>query len=217
MNSWAQAEGQPGLAYIFFRDGEGAGPVARNLGPERTESAARRTRSRRRRRGLFRRAACHGIRAVRRRRAAEDRRRSRPRQGRGLRVLLDRRFPDVRARRGDRPASISATTRSRCRKAGWRRSKSRIRSTIIAYQYDIVCNGVELASGAIRNHRPEIMYKAFAIAGYSAAEVEARFARHAERLQIRRAAAWRSGARHRPHRHAAGRHAEHPRGRSPSR
>ena len=47
---------------------------------------------------------------------------------------------------------------------------------IIAYQYDIVCNGVELSSGAIRNHRPDIMYKAFAIAGYSAAEVEARFA-----------------------------------------
>ena len=47
---------------------------------------------------------------------------------------------------------------------------------IIAYQYDIVCNGVELSSGAIRNHRPDIMYKAFAIAGYSAAEVETRFA-----------------------------------------
>jgi aspartyl-tRNA synthetase len=47
--------------------------------------------------------------------------------------------------------------------------------TIKAYQYDIVCNGVELSSGAIRNHRPEIMYKAFAIAGYSQAEVEARF------------------------------------------
>jgi aspartyl-tRNA synthetase len=47
--------------------------------------------------------------------------------------------------------------------------------TVIAYQYDIVCNGVELSSGAIRNHRPDIMYKAFAIAGYSAAEVEARF------------------------------------------
>jgi aspartyl-tRNA synthetase len=47
---------------------------------------------------------------------------------------------------------------------------------ITAYQYDIVCNGVELSSGAIRNHRPDIMYKAFAIAGYSAAEVEARFA-----------------------------------------
>jgi aspartyl-tRNA synthetase len=46
---------------------------------------------------------------------------------------------------------------------------------ILAYQYDIVCNGVELASGAIRNHRPEIMYKAFALAGYSAADVENRF------------------------------------------
>jgi aspartyl-tRNA synthetase len=47
--------------------------------------------------------------------------------------------------------------------------------TILAHQYDIVCNGIELASGAIRNHRPDIMVKAFAIAGYSAAEVEARF------------------------------------------
>src|SRR5438309_11676470 len=47
---------------------------------------------------------------------------------------------------------------------------------IAAHQYDIVCNGVELSSGAIRNHRPDIMYKAFAIAGYSAEEVETRFA-----------------------------------------
>jgi aspartyl-tRNA synthetase len=47
--------------------------------------------------------------------------------------------------------------------------------TIKAYQYDIVCNGVELSSGAIRNHRPDIMYKAFEIAGYGRAEVEARF------------------------------------------
>jgi aspartyl-tRNA synthetase len=47
--------------------------------------------------------------------------------------------------------------------------------TIKAFQYDIVCNGTELSSGAIRNHRPDIMYKAFAIAGYSAEEVESRF------------------------------------------
>jgi aspartyl-tRNA synthetase len=47
--------------------------------------------------------------------------------------------------------------------------------TLKAYQYDIVCNGVELSSGAIRNHLPEIMYKAFAIAGYSQDEVEGRF------------------------------------------
>ena len=47
--------------------------------------------------------------------------------------------------------------------------------TIKAFQYDIVCNGVELSSGAIRNHRPDIMIRAFEIAGYSAADVEARF------------------------------------------
>ena len=47
--------------------------------------------------------------------------------------------------------------------------------TIKAFQYDIVCNGIELSSGAIRNHRPEIMIKAFEIAGYPASEVEARF------------------------------------------
>ncbi len=46
---------------------------------------------------------------------------------------------------------------------------------ILAYQYDIVCNGVELSSGAIRNHLPEVMYKAFSIAGYSRQEVEERF------------------------------------------
>ena len=47
--------------------------------------------------------------------------------------------------------------------------------TIKAFQYDIVCNGVELSSGAIRNHLPEIMYKAFEIAGYPASEVESKF------------------------------------------
>ena len=46
---------------------------------------------------------------------------------------------------------------------------------VLAYQYDIVCNGVELSSGAIRNHRPDIMYRAFEIAGYSQAQVEESF------------------------------------------
>ena len=47
---------------------------------------------------------------------------------------------------------------------------------ILAYQYDIVCNGIELSSGAIRNHRPEIMYKAFEIAGYTREDVDTNFA-----------------------------------------
>jgi aspartyl-tRNA synthetase len=46
---------------------------------------------------------------------------------------------------------------------------------ILAYQYDIVCNGVELSSGAIRNHRPDVMYKAFEIAGYDRSTVDEKF------------------------------------------
>jgi aspartyl-tRNA synthetase len=46
---------------------------------------------------------------------------------------------------------------------------------ILAWQYDIVCNGVELSSGAIRNHRPDIMYKAFEIAGYTKEQVDQNF------------------------------------------
>ena len=46
---------------------------------------------------------------------------------------------------------------------------------ILAFQYDIVCNGIELSSGAIRNHLPDVMIKAFSIAGYSKEEVEERF------------------------------------------
>ena len=85
---------------------------------------------------------------------------------------------------------------------------------ILAWQYDIVCNGVELSSGAIRNHRPDIMYKAFEIAGYTREEVDTNFSGHDRRLQVRRPAARRLGARHRPHRHAARRRTEHPRGRA---
>ena len=46
---------------------------------------------------------------------------------------------------------------------------------ILAYQYDIVCNGIELSSGAIRNHIPELMYKLFSIAGYDKKEVDSKF------------------------------------------
>ena len=46
---------------------------------------------------------------------------------------------------------------------------------LLAYQYDIVCNGIELSSGAIRNHVPELMYKLFKIAGYSREEVDSKF------------------------------------------
>jgi aspartyl-tRNA synthetase len=55
---------------------------------------------------------------------------------------------------------------------------------ILAYQYDIVCNGIELSSGAIRNHRPDIMYKAFEIAGYTSEEVDKRFGHMIEAFKL---------------------------------
>ncbi len=55
---------------------------------------------------------------------------------------------------------------------------------ILAYQYDIVCNGIELSSGAIRNHRPDIMYKAFGIAGYTKEDVDARFGHMIEAFKL---------------------------------
>ena len=75
-----------------------------------------------------------------------------------------------------RPArSRSPTIPFPCLRAACRPLNPWIRWRIKAFQYDIVCNGVELSSGAIRNHLPEVMYKAFAIAGYPPEEVEARF------------------------------------------
>jgi aspartyl-tRNA synthetase len=83
---------------------------------------------------------------------------------------------------------------------------------VLAYQYDIVCNGYELCSGAIRNHKAEIMLKAFEIAGYDASVVEEQFGGMLNAFRYRRAAARRSGPRHRPDRHAAGRPDRNPRG-----
>ena len=103
MNAWAQGEGQPGLGYIFWREGEegGAGPLAKNIGPERTKQIADQL-------GLG-----VGDAVLLRRRQAEGRSSSSPaarapRSGeelglidaRSLRLLLDRRFPDVRMERG---------------------------------------------------------------------------------------------------------------------
>lgn len=66
--------------------------------------------------------------------------------------------------------------------------------TIKAYQYDIVCNGVELSSGAVRNHRPDIMIKAFELAGYTADEVE-NVSSAVPRIPLRSTASRRYGSR----------------------
>jgi aspartyl-tRNA synthetase len=84
---------------------------------------------------------------------------------------------------------------------------------ILAYQYDIVCNGVELSSGAIRNHRPDIMYKAFEIAGYSREDVDTNFSGMINAFKF--GAPPHGGSRRAStDRHAARRRAQYPRGRA---
>ncbi|HYL33508.1 MAG TPA: aspartate--tRNA ligase [Stellaceae bacterium] len=174
MNSWAQGEGQPGMGYIFFRGTEGAGPIATNLGPERTEGLRTQL-------GLKDGDAVFfvaGQPAIFRPFAAA----ARLKLGRDLNLTRDGvfefcwivDFPMYERNEETGKIEFSHNPFS-MPQGGLAALESQDPLTIKAFQYDIVCNGVELSSGAIRNHRPDIMYKAFAIAGYSAAAVESRF------------------------------------------
>jgi aspartyl-tRNA synthetase len=177
MNSWAQSEGQPGLGYIFWREGEegGAGPIARNLGPERTNAI-------RDQMGLKVGDACFfigGDSKVFAKFAAI----ARTRVGEELKLVDEGRFAfcwivdypmyeESEERQGQFEFSHNPFSMPQ---GELEALENKDPLEILAYQYDIVCNGVELCSGAIRNHRPDIMLKAFSIAGYPAEEVEERF------------------------------------------
>ncbi|HVZ15291.1 MAG TPA: aspartate--tRNA ligase [Bauldia sp.] len=181
MNSWAQGEGQPGLGYIFFRDdGEGAGPIAKNIGTDRTE-------------------------AIREKLALKDgdavffvcgrpekftafAGAARNRIGKELGLTDEDQFAfcwivdfpmyewseeEKKIDFSHNPFSMPNLDHDR-----FLALDAGDRDTILgikAIQYDIVCNGIELSSGAIRNHKPEIMKKAFAIAGYGEDVLEAKF------------------------------------------
>src|SRR3984893_11388968 len=174
MNSWAQSEGQPGLGYIFFRDGEGAGPVARGLGPAGGEQMRAEL-------GLKNGDAVFFVAGT----PAETTAfavQARNRIGSELGLvekgafrfcwIVD--FPMYERSEETGQIEFSHNPFS-MPQGGLEALESKDPLAVLAHQYDIVCNGIELASGAIRNHRPDIMYKAFAIAGYSAADVETRF------------------------------------------
>jgi aspartyl-tRNA synthetase len=174
MNSWAQGEGQPGLGYIFFRNGEGVGAIANNIGPERTAAICAEL-------GLDDGDAVFFVCGAPKSFMpfASD---ARLKIGRELglteegafRFCWITDFPMYELNEETDKIDFSHNPFS-MPQGGLDALEKDDPLSILAHQYDIVCNGVELASGAIRNHRPDIMYKAFAIAGYDAAEVEARF------------------------------------------
>ena len=174
MNSWAQKEGQPGLGYIFFRDGEGAGPIANNIGSERTESVRTQL-------DLGDGDAVFFVCGVPGDFApfAAD---ARVKVGEELDLVEQGAFKFCwivdypMYERDEQTGEIEFSHNPfSMPQGGLEALESQDPLEVKAFQYDIVCNGVELSSGAIRNHRPDIMYKAFEIAGYSKEEVETQF------------------------------------------
>ena len=169
MNSWAQGEGQPGLGYIFWREEDGAitgaGPLAKNIGPERTDAIRDQL-------GLGDGDACFFV-AGRPDTFATFAGQARQKVGSELGLIDEDRFafcwivdfPMYEWDEDEKKIDFSHNPFS-MPQGGLDALETRDPLDILAYQYDIVCNGVELSSGAIRNHKPEIMKKAFEIAGY---------------------------------------------------
>ena len=198
MNGWGQGEGQPGLGYVFWREGEeaGAGPIAKNLGPERTGAIRAFDRARLpdglpaevvdpylalRPDGLQPGDAVFfvaGVPATMARFAALARQRVAEELGliaqRCYRFAWVVDFPMYEWDEQTKAVTFSHNPFS-MPQGGLEALESRDPLDVLAYQYDIVCNGIELSSGAIRSHRPDIMVKAFALAGYGRDVLEERF------------------------------------------
>ena len=174
LNQWAREQGAPGLGYVVLAEGAARGPIAKFLDDPRLRRLCEAT------------GAGDGdaVFFVCDRRAAADRLAGKVRIKLGDELdLLEKHafrfcwitdFP-MYERNEDTGAIEFSHNPFSMPQGGLEALESQDPLTIRAYQYDIVCNGVELSSGAIRNHRPDIMYKAFAIAGYSREDVEARF------------------------------------------
>ena len=174
MNEWAREQGAGGLGYIQFAADGAKGPIAKNLEPARVDQIRAQT------------AAEEGDAVFfvtdQPKTAAKLAGLTRTRLGEDL-GLVERNafrfcwitdFPMYELDETTGKIEFSHNPFS-MPQGGLEALETKDPLTINAYQYDIVCNGVELSSGAIRNHSPEIMYKAFAIAGYSREEVESRF------------------------------------------
>ena len=174
LNSWAQGEGAPGLGYVLFKDGEGQGPIAKFI-PEAAQAELRKIadcedgdaifficnkeEEAAKFAGLAREAICDSM------------------GNRETGVfkfcwIVD--FPMFEFDEKTQKIEFSHNPFS-MPQGEMEALENKEPLDILAWQYDIVCNGVELSSGAIRNHKPEIMEKAFEIAGYDKAVLEEKF------------------------------------------
>ncbi len=174
MNSWAQGEGAPGMGYIIFGDGEARGPVAKALGAEKSEKIRSRL-------GLSDGDAVFFACAPAAE-AASLAGRARLRIGSEQGLIDDNLFKfcwivdfpmfEVDDTTGKIEFSHNPFSMPQ---GGLKSLNTQNPLSIKAWQYDLVCNGIELSSGAIRNHLPEVMYRAFEIAGYGPEVVDDQF------------------------------------------
>ncbi|NBD30545.1 MAG: aspartate--tRNA ligase [Alphaproteobacteria bacterium] len=177
MNSFAQKEGLPGMGYIFWREGENgmeaAGPLAKNIGPERTEAIRTQL-------GLgkgdaafflggkpsgFERVAGKARDVIGEELGLTDHDRF------AFAWIVD--FPMYEA--DEETGEVDFSHNPFSMPQGGLDALSGDPLSVLGYQYDLACNGYELVSGAIRNHRLDVMIKAFEKAGYDEAEVKKRF------------------------------------------
>ncbi len=177
MNAFAQAQGLPGMGYIFWRAGadglEAAGPLAKNIGPERTEAIRQQLGLGEGDAAFFlggKPAQFEGVAA-----------KARDEIGRELKLVDENRFAfawivDFPMYEADaETGKVDFSHNPFSMPQGGMAALEGDPLAVKGYQYDLACNGYELLSGAIRNHKPEIMYRAFEIAGYPNSEVDKRF------------------------------------------
>ena len=175
MNAWAQSEGAPGLGYIVFEGDQAKGPIAKFLDASRLAKLRELT-------GVGAGDAVFFVADKKPLAAAKLAGAARRKLGEELDLvepnafrfcwIVD--FPMYERDEDTGKIDFSHNPFS-MPQGGLEALNTMDPLAIKAFQYDIVCNGVELSSGAIRNHLPEIMYRAFEIAGYSPQDVETRF------------------------------------------
>jgi aspartyl-tRNA synthetase len=178
MNAFAQKEGLPGMGYIFWReaeDGSGmeaAGPLAKNIGPERTEAIRVQLGLEKGDAAFFLGGKPEAFEAIAGRARNEI--------GRELGLTEQNCFKfawivDFPMYEKTDEGKIDFSHNPFSMPQGGLEALNGDPLQVYAYQYDLACNGYELISGGIRNHKPEIMFKAFELAGYPNSEVEKRF------------------------------------------
>jgi len=183
MNDWSKREGFAGLGYVTRKGGEFGGPIAKNHGPENMARLCDEL-------GL---GPDDGVffAAGKEKEAAKLAGAARTRVGEELGLIEQGSFKlcwivdfpmfeyDEDAKKVDFSHNPFSMPQGELEAL-----ETKDPLDVLAWQYDIVCNGYELSSGAIRNHRPDIMYKAFEIAGYSQAEVDANFSGMIEAFKL---------------------------------